>query len=488
MNHESPRPPVGARLCRAIRRQHGHAGDRPAQPGSYLWITFLACFLAACAVPPVHERPALAVPAQFSPDGVRWLASKGDITPVGADWWKAFGDPELDRLQARVALDNQTLKQAEAAYRIARAALDSASAERLPGVSASASSSRARSAGAVSGSHALGVSATWEIDLWDRVRLGISAAEAGAEASAADLAAARLSIQASLAQTWLAWRAAGTQIRLLQDTLAAQERFLALTRNRLQGGVASPLDVAQAETQVHTARAQISAAELERAQLHHALAALLGGEFQTPEIKGLGLLPAPPALLPSALLQRRPDIAAAERRVAAANARLGVAQTAWFPSLELGASAGVKSARLSNLLELPGRVWSLGPTLALTLFDAGAREAARESARASRDQAAAGYRQTVLTAFQEVEDALAAARLLEQEATAQEDALSTARRARTIAEERYRAGMASALEVISARTSELAAARSVTTLWSRRAGAAVTLLKNAGGDIVPLHP
>lgn len=464
-------------------------------------IGLAALLLTACASPPVHERPAMTLPTQFSHNGVQWLASKGEAAPVSADWWKAFGDAELDRLQARVALDNQTIKQAEAAWRAARAALDSASAARLPGVSASASSSRARSAGAVSGSHALGVSATWEIDLWDRIRLGISAAEAGAQASAADLAAARLSIQASLAQTWLAWRAAATQIRLLQDTLTAQERFLALTRNRLQSGVASPLDVAQAETQVHSARAQISAAELEREQLTHALVSLLGGGAFPPPPTGegrgegggptgllttkpsLGPTPSPPALLPSTLLQRRPDIAAAERRVAAANANLGVAQTAWFPSLELGASAGVKSARLSNLLELPSRVWSLGPALALTLFDGGAREAARESARASHDQAVAAYRQTVLTAFQEVEDALAAARLLEQEATAQEDALAAARRARTIAEERYRAGMASALEVISARTSELAAARSVAALWSRRAGAAVTLLKNAGGAL-----
>jgi NodT family efflux transporter outer membrane factor (OMF) lipoprotein len=441
-----------------------------------LSLALLAVLLTACAAPPpAHERPALALPAQFDAAGVAWLSAQGDAVPASADWWKAFADPDLDRLMERLVLDNQTLKQSEAAWRAARAALDQADAARSPQLNASASSSRARTSGAVSGSHALGLAATWEIDLWDRLKLAASAAEASAQASAADLGAARLSLRATLAQTWMAWRVAGVRIQLHKDTLAAQGRFLDLTRNRVQAGVASALDTTQAETQLHTARAQLSEAELEQAQLTNALAALLGGRFTPPTVKGLGILPTPPALLPAALLQRRPDIAATERRVAAANAEVGVAQTAWFPSLELGATAGVKNAKLNHLLELPSRTWSLGPTLALALLDGGAREATREGARARHEQAAAAYRQTVLDAFREVEDALAAARLLDQEAQAQQDALIAARRALTIAEDRYQAGLSSTLEVLTARANELAAARAVASLWGRRANAAVEI-------------
>ncbi len=459
-------------------------GIPPHPPLGKGGVVLLALFLTACAAPPpVHERPAVAVPAQFDAAGVTWLATKGEASPARSDWWKVFADPELDRLQERLTLDNQTLKQAQAAWRAARAALAQTDAARAPQLTANAASSRARASGAISGSHALGVTASWEIDLWDRLQLGVSAAEARAQASQADLETATLSLRATLAQTWYAWRVTGVQRALLQDTLTAQERFLELTRNRVQAGVASPLDVAQAETQVHNVRAQISAAELEQAQLANALAALLGGSFQAPSVRGLTGIPTPPALLPSTLLQRRPDITAAERRVAAANAEIGVAQTAWFPSLELGATAGLKSTRLSNLLELPNRVWSLGPSLALALLDGGAREATREAARAGHDQAVAAYRQTVINAFQEVEDALAALRLMEQEATALEDAVVAARRARTIAEERYKAGVASALEAITARTTELAAARTLASQWGRRANAAVVLLKNAGGGM-----
>ena len=273
------------------------------------------------------------------------------------------------------------------------------------------------------------------------------------------------------------------QQKLLQRSLAADARFLDLTRNRHDAGVASGLDVAQAESQVAGARAQVSAMELQCAQLSHALTVLLGGGEVPAAAGSLPAVPAAPALLPSAWLERRPDIASAERLAAAANAQIGLAQTAYFPLLDLGASAGLRSGALSQLFNAPSRIWSLGPSLAMTLFDGGARGAAVEQARAGYDQAVATYRQTVLTAFQEVQDNLAAARLLEHEAADQDQALAAARRAREIAEEQYRAGTISALNVITALTAELAAEQNSINVQYQRLAASVLLLKNAGGRV-----
>lgn len=458
--------------------------ETPVRSSLILFIPLL--WLTACAVGPDYRRPEVTLPARFSEAGGEWRAARPGDFQVPERWWSVFADPELDRLEAQVAIDNQTLKVAEARYRAARAAVDSAAAARLPTVTGTADATRSRSANATANNYSLLASANWEVDLWGRVRRSIEAARARAESSADDLAAARLSTQALLAQTWFQLRAADEQRRLLQRTLAADARFLALTRDRYAAGVASALDIAQAETQLGGVRAQLSEAELQRAQLAHALTALLGGnDVQAEALAPLPPVPLPPALLPSTLLEQRPDIASAERLAAAANAQIGLAQTAFYPLLDLGATAGSRAGALGRLFDAPNLIWTVGPSLAMTLFDGGARSAAVEQARAGYDEAVATYRQTVLTAFQEVQDNLAAARLLQREADEQAQALAAARRAREIAEAQYRAGTISALNVIVAQTAELAAERGAVDIHGRRLAASVQLFKNAGGRTRP---
>jgi NodT family efflux transporter outer membrane factor (OMF) lipoprotein len=446
-------------------------------------------WLSACAVGPDYTRPAVVLPDHFSEAGSDWRAAQPGEFTVPERWWRVFDDAELDTLEARVAIDNQTLKIAEARYRAARAAVDSARAARLPSVTGAASASRGRAKGAsVSNTYGLSASASWEVDLWGRVRRSIEAAQARAEASADDLAAARLSTQALLAQTWFQLRAADLQARLLHRTLAADTRFLELTRVRHSAGMASGLDIAQAETQLASVRTQLSEIELQRAQLGHALTMLLGGkDVPLATAAPLPEVPQPPALLPSTVLERRPDIASAERLAAAANAQVGLAETAYFPVLDLGANAGLSASVLDQLFSAPSRIWSLGPSLAMTLFDGGARKAGVEQARAGYDEAVATYRQTVLTAFQEVEDNLAAARLLRREADEQALVLAAARRTRAIAEDQYRAGTISALNVVSAQTAELAAELNTVSIQSRQLAASVVLLKNSGGRTAPVE-
>lgn len=457
------------------------AASRPRCAAAAL---LFAASLAACTSGPDYRRPELSLPTQFSAAGADWHITRPGDFQVPERWWSVFADAGLDRLQARLLLDNQNLKAAEAQYRAARAAAEAAGAARLPSLTASVDSSRSRSSGAVAGSHAAGLAASWEIDLWGRVRRSIEAAAAEAAASASDLAAARLSAQALLAQTWFQWRAAGLEIGLLQTSLDANARFLDLTRNRHEAGVVSGLDVAQAQTQVQNLRTQLSEAELQRAQLGHALATLLGlADIEMAAAGELPAVPPPPALLPSTVLENRPDIAAAERLAAAANARIGLAHAAYYPSLDLAATAGLRSSALSSLFEAPSRVWSLGPSLAMTLFDGGSRAAAVDQAQAGHDRAVATYRQTVLAAFQEVQDNLAAAHWLQRAAADQAAALAAARRSREIAEAQYAAGTVSALNVITAQTAELAAERAALDLHQRRLAAAVVLLKNAGGSV-----
>ena len=462
----------------------------------------LSLALAACSPGPDYVRPTVETPAAFKEAGA-WKAAQGE--PAGADekWWQVFDDPLLNNLEEQVEVNNQNLKLAEAQYRAARAALESARSAFFPSASLAASQSRGASGtgstgttgttgntGTTGGSapvtttYSFSASAIWEIDVWGRIRRNVESADAKLEASAADLAAARLSAQALLAQTYVQLRATDAQVELLRRTVEADGRFLELTRNRLAAGVATPLDMAQAETQLGTAETQAIDLENQRAQLEHALATLVGkppAAFAIePEAK-LPALPATPALVPSVLLENRPDIAGAERRMAAANAQIGVAEAAYFPVLDLNGSLGYRNSALAGLFSVPNRFWSLGPSLAMMLFDGGARSAAVSTASAGYDQAVATYRQTVLTAFQEVEDNLAAARLLEQESQAQGRALAAARRSREIAENQYQAGVNSALAVVTALTAELSAAGNAISIQSRRLQAAVTLLKNAGG-------
>ncbi|ART51251.1 RND transporter [Acidovorax carolinensis] len=460
-----------------------------------VFLLMISALLTACSTPPPHERPALDVPTTYK-QGVQgsavWQTAQPQDSVPGA-WWTLFADPALDALQERAASGNQNVALAVARLRAARAALDSAGAAGLPSLGATASSTRARSGTTADNttqartrnSQALGLNASWELDLWGRLSGGVDAARASAQASADDLAAARLSVQATVAQTYFALRAAEAQVLLLDDTLTAYERSWQLTRNRQRAGVASAADVAQAEAQYKSTQVQRLEAQTSRAQLEHALAALTGQAPAALSVPATASLPAPPtvpAQLPSRLLERRPDIAAAQQRVAAANAQIGVAQAAFFPAITLSGAAGYRGTELSSLLNAPNLFWSLGPALAVSLFDGGARSAAVESARATHDQAVASYRQTVLTALQEVEDNLAAATALEREQQLQAEAVAAAQRALDVVGNQYRAGTVGYLNVLTAQTTVLSAQRNLIDVRSRRLAAVNMLLKNVAGS------
>ncbi|RQO82562.1 RND transporter [Acidovorax sp. FJL06] len=463
-------------------------------------------WLAGCAQTPPYERPAMDIPAAYKEQaaaqaqGLWQPAQPQAANAVPEAWWQAYGDAVLDRLQQQAEANSPTLAQSAARLRAAQAAVASSSAAALPTVGANASSSRARSGAQladgsstarISTSHSLGLTASWELDLWGRVSAGVSAAQANAQASADDLAAARLSLQATVAQTYFSLRAAEAQATVLAETLKAYDKSWELTRNRQAAGVASSADVAQAEVQYKSTQVQLLESQTTRSQLEHALAALLGQAPAAFALEATAALPTPaavPQALPSDLLQRRPDIAAAERRVAAANAQIGVARAAYFPALTLSAAGGYRGSPLADLFSAPNLFWSLGPALAVSLFDGGARSAAVESARASHEQVTAAYRQTVLTALQEVEDNLTAAAALAQEEQLQREATAAAQRALDVVENQYRAGTVGYLNVLAAQTTVLSARRSLIDVKSRRLAAVNALLKNVAGRWEALPP
>lgn len=452
----------------------------------------VSVLLSACAAGPDYQRPTVDTPAAFKELG-DWKPAE-PREPAADRWWTAFGDPVLDDLQARLEISNQNLRAAEAAYRQALALADAARAAWFPAINASAGATRSASSAATAtsgnaparNSFSVGATVSWELDVWGRIARTVEGADAGLAASAADLAAARLSARATLAQTYFQLRAAERQQALLDASVDAYARALELTRNRYAAGVAGKADVAQAESQLRSTRAAALDASLSRSQYEHAIAVLLGlppaGFTLAPSAAPLPVAPVA-VTLPSALLERRPDIAAAERRVAAANAAIGAAQAARFPVLGLSGNTGFRNARIEDLLTVPSRYWSLGPTLAAAIFDGGARKAAVGQAQAGWEKAVATYRQTVLTAFQEVEDNLASARLLEAAAAEQAAAVTAAAEAETIAVNQYRAGTVSYLNVVTAQATHLAARRSANDIATRRLLAAVQLAKNAGGGV-----
>ena len=455
--------------------------------------SLIAVLLSACAAGPDYQRPPIDTPAAFKEVG-SWKPAE-PREPLAADnWWAVFGDPVLDELQARLEVSNQNLRAAEAAYRQALALADAARASWFPAINATAGATRSASSAATAtsgnaparNSFSLGATVSWELDVWGRIARTVEGADASLAASAADLAAARLSARATLAQTYFQLRAAERQQALLDASVAAYGRALELTRNRYAAGVAGKVDVVQAESQLRSARAAALDASLSRSQYEHAIAVLLGlapAAFAlAPSDAPLPLAPAA-VTLPSTLLERRPDIAAAERRVAAANAAIGAAQAARFPVLGLSGNTGFRNSQIEDLLTVPSRYWSLGPTLAAAIFDAGVKKAAVGQAQAGWEKAVATYRQTVLVAFQEVEDNLATARLLEAAAVEQAAAVTAAAEAEAIALNQYRAGTVSYLNVVTAQATHLAARRSANDLATRRLLAAVQLAKNAGGGV-----
>jgi len=455
-------------------------------------IAFLFAFLAGCAAGPDYVRPQIEAPAQYKELQGWRQAEPRDALPRGS-WWTMFGDRELDALMARVDLSNQTLRAAEARFRQSRALADQARAALFPALSANASATRSKSpslsnqpsfaVGAVN-NYNVALNTSWELDVWGRVRRSVEAGEAGWQASAADLEAARLSAYAALAQNYFALRVADATRQVLEDTVAAYARTLELTRNRYAAGVVARVDVVQAEVQWKSARAQLVDVGVERAQLEHAIALLVGeapAAFSIERAPFAASMPAIPVGLPSELLERRPDIAAAERNAAAANARIGVAQAAFFPTITLSGAAGFRSTDSASLFTTPSRFWSLGGALAQAVFDGGLREAQKQQAIAVYDEDAATYRQTVLTAFQEVEDNLAALRILEEEARLQDEVVQAARHALELTTNQYQAGIVSYLNVISAQTTLLSNERTASSLLGRRLTASVALVKASGG-------
>ncbi len=461
----------------------------------------LVLLAAACTVGPNYKTPTTAVPAAFKeqpPAGVNpgdWKPAQPQDAIARGKWWEIFGDANLNALEEQVSVSNQTLAQAEAQFRGARAAVKEARAGLFPTVTAGGSVTNSRAASGRSAASAAASSGTttvyqvpidvsYEADVWGRVRRQIEANVATAQASAADVEAVRLSLQAELAADWFQLHGLDQQRQLLDSAIKGYERTLQINVNRHNQGVSSGAEVAQAETQLETTRAQAIDLGVARAQLEHAIAILTGkppAEL-TIALAPLGVTPpAIPVELPAELLQRRPDIAAAERRVAASNAQIGVATAAYYPSLGLSASGGFASSTLSNLFSLPNRFWSIGPQLLATLFDAGRRRAVTAQAQAAYDANVAAYRESVLTAFQNVEDNLAALRILSEEATQQAAAVAAAERSLTLAQNRYNGGITSYLEVVTAENAALANERAAVDLAARRLIASVNLVKALGG-------
>ncbi|MGH8461482.1 MAG: efflux transporter outer membrane subunit [Stenotrophobium sp.] len=453
--------------------------------------------LAACAMGPDYVKPAAPAPVTYKEAG-DWLHAQPQDEAQRGNWWQTFNDPQLDQLEQQVSVSNQTLAQAEAQYRQAQALVQAARAGYLPTLSANASASRSHSgSGSLSGSagsntggrsgdqFSLSLDAAWEPDLWGRVRRTVEANTANAQASAADLESARLSLQAQLAQDYFQLRVLDEQRRLLDETVAGYQRSLQLTQNQYAVGVAAKADVVQAQTQLKSAQAQAIDSGILRAQTEHAIAVLIGkppSDFSIAAAPVLLVVPPPaPPGVPSTLLQRRPDIAAAERRMAAANAQIGVAETAYFPDLTLSASGGYQSSSFADWIALPYRFWSLGPSLAMTLFDGGARRAQTHQAIAIYDQNVASYRQTVLSAFQAVEDNLVQLHLLAQEAQVQDEAVAAAQESVKLATNQYKAGTVSYLNVVAAQNAAYGDQRSALNILGSRLSASVLLIKALGG-------
>jgi NodT family efflux transporter outer membrane factor (OMF) lipoprotein len=453
--------------------------------------------LAACTVGPNYVRPAAPVPEAFK-ENAGWKVAAPADGKLGQAWWQLFNDPQLSALEEQVQVSNQNVIAAEAQVRQARALVQQARAGYYPNLTVGASVTRSQrgvAASTVSGvaigsstqnstAYSLPFDLSWEADIWGRIRRTVEANSDSAQASEADLAAARLSAQAELAQDYFLLRVQDAQKELFEASVASFQKALDLTRNRYQSGVAAKSDLLLAETQLKTTKAQAIDLDVQRSQLEHAIALLIGkpaSSFSLPPARFAPFFPAIPAGMPSQLLERRPDIASAERRMAAANAQIGVAQAAYYPSVSLSASAGLQAASLANWFTWPSRFWALGPAVSQTLFDGGLRRAQTEQARAAYDQTVAGYRQTVLTGFQEVEDNLAALRILEAEALAQEDAVQASRESLAVALNQYRAGIISYINVTVAQGTDLANQRTAVGILGRRLTASVLLIKALGG-------
>ncbi|MDR3386209.1 MAG: efflux transporter outer membrane subunit [Rudaea sp.] len=453
----------------------------------------LLAMLGGCSFAPPYKSPIVDTPDTYKEAGPWQAAAPADRADRG-DWWRDYGDTALNELEARVDSANPDLAAAADRYEQARAYVAETRAGLFPQVDAQALATRNRQSDnrPLRSStqpdeyrdNLVGAQIGYELDLWGRVRNRVAAGQADAQATAADLASVRLSLHAELADDYITLRGLDAQAKLLADTVAAYGEALTLTQNRFKGGVASELDVAHAHTQLDTARAEATDVQAQRALYEHAIASMVGTPASKFSLAPLVVelpVPAIPAGLPSTLLERRPDVAAAERRAAAANAEIGIARAAFFPSITLTASGGYENTGGAGWLTAPNSFWSIGPHALLTLFDAGRRQAEVRRAHAAFDEANEKYRSTTLVAFQQVEDNLALLHLLGEEARDEDAAVVAAQRTLALALDRYRNGAVNYLEVVEAQTAELQAQRTALHLLDRRLEASVGLIRALGG-------
>jgi NodT family efflux transporter outer membrane factor (OMF) lipoprotein len=458
-----------------------------------------ACSFAPRYHPPVeiaaasYKEAAAAGPATQNDVGTWSPAQPADDRTRGA-WWEVFGDPQLDDLERRAGASNQTIAAAAARYREARAVADAAATQLLPAIDLAASAQRQRispnaptnrtGAPELNSDYVLRAQTSYELDFWGRVRNTNAAARSRAEAGRADLETATLSIQSELADDYIILRGLDAQIALLETTVAAYGEALRITKDRYQGGAIAVVDVDQAATQFAVARVQLEDTRLSRAQMEHAIAILVGEQPANFSIASQPLdisLPIVTPGLPSRLLERRPDVASAERRMFAANAEIGIARAAWLPTFSLDAGIGYEGDKTSNWIEAPSRIWSVGPSMLFNVFDWGLRRAQNKRAFAAFDEAAANYRQAVLTAYGQVEDQLAAVRRLDAALDAQQRAVGSSQRALDQANYRYKGGISTYLEVVTAQNAALQARQTDLNLRVRRLNASVQLIKALGG-------
>jgi NodT family efflux transporter outer membrane factor (OMF) lipoprotein len=462
-----------------------------------------ALLLTGCTVGPNYHRPAAPAPPAFKesavvppPDlpGGGWKQVTPNDSAMRPNWWEIYQDPQLDKLEQQVAVSNQRLKASYEQYMQARAAIQFYRSQYFPAVQAGPSATRVRQSQNrplhIPGSNNtyndlfLEGQVSWEPDLWGNIRRQVEAQRATAQATAADLANVDLSLRSELATDYFELRGLDTQQRLLDTTVQQYEQYLALTKARFNGGVATESDVALAQTQLDQTRAQAIDIGVARAQYEHAIATLTGvpaSSFGLP-LAPLDLqLPQVPVGVPSQLLERRPDVAAAERRANVANAQIGVAIAAYYPTISLTGAGGFESKSPTTLIQGPSSLWSLGGSAVELLFDAGRRHALTEEARHGYELNAANYRETVLQAFQEVEDNLSALRILDNESVAQQRAVDSARRSLAISTNRYKGGVTTYLEVITAQTTQLSNERTAADITTREFAASVQLVKALGG-------
>lgn len=462
-------------------------------PSAFLLIA-AATFATGCAVGPKYKVPAVTAPPAYK-ESANWKPAQPNEQHLGGNWWEIFQDPQLNTLEQQINVSNQNLKAAVAQYQGARAALRYVRADYFPTISVSPSATREQYSnnrpprsssfdGMTFNDFVVPVNFSYQANVWGRVSKNVESYREQAQASAADLAVVNLSMHATLAVDYFAARTLDAEEKLLQDTVMQYQQAFQLNEDRYQGGLGSDVEVEQARTILQTTRAQLVDVGVARAQYEHAVAVLVGkapADFTLPPLPLATPPPPIPVGVPSELLERRPDIAAAERRVASANAQIGLAESAYYPLVNILGTGGFESGSITTLLQGPGAMWAVGASVAQTVFDGGRRHAAKDQAKAAYDSAVASYRQTVLTSFQQVEDNLAALRILEEEAGVQASAVEAAQRSLDLSNTRYEGGVTSYLEVITAQNADLSDELTAVNILGRRMASAVLLIEAIGG-------